>query len=511
MIVAIASDHAGLVLWQVVADAVESAGHQPLRLGPHDGKPVDYPSVVRLVGDAIASGRATRGILLCGSGAGVTVAANKLPGIRAAYGTDDYTGQQMVEHDDCNVLTLGGRVMGPAIAADVTRAFVNAKFSRVERHARRLGEVIDMERERCMNAATQLHQAGQSLWLDNITRSLLTSGQLARYIADASVTGLTSNPSIFDKAITGSNDYDDQARQLTAKGLDEEALFFELALDDLTKAAALFEPVWDATDGVDGWVSLEVSPRLAHDSKKTVAEAKALHLKAATPNLFIKVPGTREGLPAIEELTFEGVPVNVTLLFSDQQYLDAAGAYLNGLERRKSAGRKLDVPSVASLFVSRWDHATMDQLPAELKDVLGIAVAKQTYRSYRQMLASKRWTKLSAEGAHPQRLLFASTGTKNPAKPDTYYIEALAAPQTINTIPPATLEAFVDHGKVGQFLPADGGDADQVIAHVEAAGIDVPALAAKLQSDGATAFVSAWEDLMGSIKSKAAVLSGAAR
>lgn len=357
-----------------------------------------------------------------------------------------------------------------------------------------------------MNPANRLHEAGQSLWLDNITRNLLTSGQLASYIADASVTGLTSNPSIFDKAITGSDDYDEQVRQLAAKGLGQEAVFFELALDDLTKAARLFEPVWRATGGVDGWVSLEVSPRLVHDTKKTVAEAKALHQKADAPNLFIKVPGTREGLPAIEELTFEGVPVNVTLLFSEQQYLDAAGAYLDGLERRRAAGLDLHVPSVASLFVSRWDHATMDQLPAELKDVLGIAVAKQTYRSYRKMLASKRWTALAAAGANLQRLLFASTGTKDPAKPDTYYIEALVAPETINTIPPATLEAFVDHGKVGEFLPADGGDADQVIAKLTAAGIDVPVLAAKLQGDGATSFVTAWEDLMRSIESKAAVL-----
>jgi transaldolase len=362
-----------------------------------------------------------------------------------------------------------------------------------------------------MNAATRLHQAGQSLWLDNITRNLLTSGQLARYIADATVTGLTSNPSIFDKAIAGSEDYDEQARQLAVKGLDDEALFFELALDDLTKAAGLFKPAWNSTAGMDGWVSLEVSPLLVHDTKRTVAEAKALHQKAGVPNLFIKVPGTREGLPAIEELTFEGVPVNVTLLFSDVQYLAAVGAYLDGLERRKAAGLELDVPSVASLFVSRWDHATIEQLPDELKDMLGIAVAKQTYRSYREMLASKRWTRLASEGARMQRLLFASTGTKDPAKPDTYYITALAAPETINTIPPATLEAFVDHGQLGEFLPADGGDADEVIEEVGSAGIDVPALAAKLQSDGAASFVSAWEDLLGSIRSKVAVLAGAAR
>ena len=361
-----------------------------------------------------------------------------------------------------------------------------------------------------MNPAQLLHRSGQSLWLDNITRGLLTSGQLARYIATAAVTGLTSNPSIFDKAITGSSDYDEQARALAATGIDAEALFFELALDDLIKAAALFKPAWDATRGLDGWVSLEVSPRLAHDTESTVDEAKLLHAKAGTPNVFIKVPGTREGGPAIEELTFQGVPVNVTLLFSDNQYRAAADAYQRGLERRLAADLELDVVSVASLFVSRWDHATLDQLPGDLKDELGIAVAKQTYRSYREMLGSRRWQELAGRGAHPQRLLFASTGTKDPAKPDTYYIEALGAPDTINTIPPATLEAFVDHGKLGSALPADGGDADRVIARVQAAGVDVPALAATLQSDGAATFEKAWDELLQSLAVKSAQLTATA-
>ena len=361
-----------------------------------------------------------------------------------------------------------------------------------------------------MNPAQLLHRSGQSLWLDNITRGLLTSGHLARYIANAAVTGLTSNPSIFDKAITGSSDYDEQARALAATGIDAEALFFELALDDLIKAAALFKPAWDATEGLDGWVSLEVSPRLAHDSQSTVDEAKSLHTKAGTPNLFIKVPGTREGGPAIEELTLQGVPVNVTLLFSNDQYRAAADAYQRGLERRVAAGLELDVVSVASLFVSRWDHATLEQLPGDLKDELGIAVAKQTYRSYREMLGSQRWQELASRGARPQRLLFASTGTKDPAKPDTYYIEALVAPDTINTIPPATLEAFVDHGKLGAALPTDGGDADRVIARVQAAGVDVPALAAKLQSDGAATFEKAWDELLRSLAAKSTQLTATA-
>ncbi|MGI8921630.1 MAG: transaldolase [Solirubrobacteraceae bacterium] len=361
-----------------------------------------------------------------------------------------------------------------------------------------------------MNAAQQLHEAGQSLWLDNITRALLTGGQLARYIEQAAVTGLTSNPSIFDKAITGSDAYDEQERELAAGGLDTEEQFFELALDDLRKAAALFKPVWADTAGRDGWVSLEVSPRLAHDTAGSIAQAKALHRQAATPNLFIKIPGTAEGVPAIEELTFAGVPVNVTLLFSASQYRAAAGAYQRGLQRRSAAHLDLAVASVASIFVSRWDVASVEALPAELKDRLGIAVAKQAYRSYRQIINSEGWRALATQGARPQRLLFASTGTKDPAKPDTYYLEALAAPETINTIPPATLEAFADHGKVGEMLPADGGDADTTIAKIEAAGVDVAELAAALQTEGAASFVSAWEDLMASIHSKAAAVTAAA-
>ncbi|MEO6859033.1 MAG: transaldolase [Solirubrobacteraceae bacterium] len=361
-----------------------------------------------------------------------------------------------------------------------------------------------------MNAAQQLHEAGQSLWLDNITRALLTSGQLARYIEKDAITGLTSNPSIFDKAITGSDDYDEQERELAAGGLDTEAQFFELALEDLRNAAALFKPVWDATRGRDGWVSLEVSPRLAHDTAGSIAQAKTLHDQAATPNLFIKIPGTAEGVPAIEELTFAGIPINVTLLFSDAQYRAAAGAYERGLRRRSAAGHDLDVASVASIFVSRWDVASVEELPEELKDRLGIAVAKQAYRSYCQIFSSDGWSALETHGARPQRLLFASTGTKDPAKPDTYYLEALAAPETINTIPPATLEAFADHGKVGEMLAADGGDADETIAKIEAAGIDVAELAATLQTEGAASFVSAWEDLMASIESKAAAVTATA-
>ena len=355
-----------------------------------------------------------------------------------------------------------------------------------------------------MNAAQRLHNAGQRLWLDNITRELLASGKLARYIANAAITGLTSNPSIFDKAISGGRDYDAQAIQLARQGLTPEAALFAMAIDDLRAAAALFKPAWDSSNGLDGWVSLEVSPRLAYDTRQSITEAMALHRQANVPNLFIKIPGTPEGLGAIEELTFRGIPVNVTLLFSSEQYLAAAGAYRKGIERRRAAGLDLAVSSVASLFVSRWDRATADKLSPDLRDELGIAVAKQTYRSYRALLGSAPWKALAAEGARPQRLLFASTGTKESAKPATYYVEALGAPDTIDTIPQATLDAFVEGGTVGELLSPDGGNADETIARITAAGIDIPALAASLQTDGAAAFVESWDHLLKAIESKAA-------
>jgi len=358
-----------------------------------------------------------------------------------------------------------------------------------------------------MNAAVQLHEIGQSLWLDNITRALIASGTLARYIAGLAVTGLTSNPTIFDKAINGSADYDDQIRQLLAQGTEPEPLFFELAIEDLSKAASLFRPIWDATQGVDGWVSLEVSPKLAHDTDATIAMAKALHAQADTPNLLIKIPGTPEGIPAIEEAIFAGVPVNVTLLFSREQYLAASEAYLRGIERRLDANLDLDVGSVASVFVSRWDGAVMKTVPDDLRGQLGVGMGRRIYVAYQHLLASDRWQRLAAAGANPQRLLWASTGTKDPALPDTFYISALASPQTINTMPEGTLIAFGAHGVVGSLLPADGGDAEEVLARFTADGIDLDDLAARLQSEGADSFVASWEELIACIESKSSDLT----
>ncbi|MDQ6797674.1 MAG: transaldolase [Actinomycetota bacterium] len=360
-----------------------------------------------------------------------------------------------------------------------------------------------------MNAAVKLHDIGQSLWLDNITRALLASGTLARYIAGLAVTGLTSNPTIFDKAITGSADYDEQILQLLGQGIEPEPLFFELAIDDLSKAASLLRPIWDATEGIDGWVSLEVSPKLAHDTATTITMAKELHAQAGTPNLFIKIPGTPEGIPAIEEAIFAGVPINVTLLFSREHYLAAAEAYMRGLERRKEAGLDLKVGSVASLFVSRWDGAVMDQVTDDLRGQLGVGIAKRTYAAYQGVLASDRWKALAAAGANPQRLLWASTGTKDPALPDTFYIEALASSQTVNTMPEGTLIAFGAHGVVGDLLTSDGGDAEELLARFTSDGVDLDALATKLQADGADSFVASWEELISTIESKSSDLAKA--
>jgi transaldolase len=347
----------------------------------------------------------------------------------------------------------------------------------------------------------QLHELGQSLWLDNITRTMLDDGTLARYIDELSVTGLTSNPTIFDKAIGGGDAYDDQIAELRRDGVEGEELFFELALADLKRAAEMFEPVHERTDEVDGWVSLEVSPLLADDAKRTIAQAADLHRRADC-NIYIKIPGTGAGREAIEESIFAGVPINVTLLFSEDQYLGAAEAFMRGLERRIEAGLNPDVPSVASLFVSRWDAAVMDEAPDELRAKLGIAVAKRTYKAYRELLDSERFQRLANEGARPQRLLWASTGTKDPEASDVLYVEALAAPFTINTMPDKTLKAFADYGKVGEPLPADGGDADEVLAAFEDAGIDVGALSRRLQSEGAETFVGSWRDLLSTIESE---------
>jgi transaldolase len=360
-----------------------------------------------------------------------------------------------------------------------------------------------------MSATRKLHDLGQSLWVDNITREMVANGTLKRYIDDLSVTGLTSNPTIFDHAIKNSAAYDADIRGKLSEGKSGEQLFFELALDDITRAADLFRATFERTCGVDGYVSLEVSPLLAHDTKTTLAEVRDLHARARRPNVFIKIPGTAEGLPAIEEAIFAGIPINVTLLFSRDHYLGAAEAYLRGIERRIAEGLTPDVASVASLFVSRWDVAVAGDVPATLVNRLGIAVGQRVYRTYCDLIASPRYLRVLNAGARAQRLLLASTGTKDPKASDILYVKALAAPYTVNTMPEATLKAFADHGEVGAGMPVDGGDCESVLTQFARAGIDLDALASRLQNEGAEAFIRSWNDLIGVVAAKSKALEKA--
>jgi transaldolase len=354
----------------------------------------------------------------------------------------------------------------------------------------------------------KLHELGQSLWLDNITRPMLREGVLKGYIEELSVTGLTSNPTIFDKAISGGEAYDQQIAELASGEGSDEEIFFELALADLRDATNMFEPVHERTAGVDGFCSLEVSPKLADDTAATIEQAATLHGKGERDNLFIKIPGTEPGRKAIEESIFAGIPINVTLLFDDKQYLGAADAYLRGVERRIEAGLDPNVASVASLFISRWDVAISDEVPEQLRNRLGVAIGGRAYRAYHELLDSDRMQRLLNEGARPQRLLWASTGTKDPDASDTLYIEQLASPFTVNTMPEPTLLAFADHGEIGDLLPSDGGNAEQVLAEFGEAGIDVGALAERLQEEGKEAFNKSWEDLLSSISSQRGVTAG---
>lgn len=356
----------------------------------------------------------------------------------------------------------------------------------------------------------KLAAIGQSIWIDNITREMLGDGSIKRYIDESSVTGLTSNPTIFEKAIAAGSFYDDQIAELSKAGKSGEALFFELAQRDLGCAADLFKPVYDRTNKVDGWVSLEVSPAIVNDTERTVAAARELHDQAGKENLYIKIPGTPAGVKAIEESIYNGIPINVTLLFSREQYLAAAEAYMRGIERRLEAGRGAVVESVASLFISRWDAAVHDKVPPEWRNKLGVSIGKRTYKAYRDLLASPRWKKLEAAGAHPQRLLWASTGTKDPDAPDTLYIASLAAPDTVNTMPDKTLKAFADHGEVGQPLAFDGGDAEEVIARLRELGVDDAAIAEQLQKEAAASFQKSWDSLLSGLKDKVDHLGKAA-
>lgn len=509
MRVAVAADHAGMALRGAVVDAIRAAGAVPVVLELADAGPSDdYPDAALLVGKAIAAGDVTRGVLVCGSGAGVAIAAGKLPLVRAASAHDTYTAHQMVEHDDANVLAIGSRVVGEAVASELVAAFVGASFSAEERHARRLRKVLDIHGG-LVNPPLELHRAGQSIWLDNINRGLLRSGSLARYIDQLGVSGLTSNPSILSHALSDNEDYDDSIRACLDGGMDDpQDIAYAVALEDLSTAAELLRPTWEATMGADGYVSVEVPPALADSAGETVAFARRLAGQVGRPNVLIKVPGTPAGLDAAEELLAGGIGVNVTLLFSVEHYQGAAEAYLRALERRRSAGEALRVASVASVFVSRWDVAANPLLPSDLREQLGVAVMQEIYAAYLGILGSKRWKSLEGEGALAQRVLWASTSTKDPASRDTYYVGKLAAPGTIDTIPDKTLLAFARHGDPTERLQPDKDGSAKVIAAIERHGVDVAALGVSLQREGAASFEADWEALLGSVAAKAASLAG---
>lgn len=357
-----------------------------------------------------------------------------------------------------------------------------------------------------MNPTQVLHAMGQRLWVDNITRDMLDNGTLQRYIDTLHVTGLTSNPTIFDVAIGSGTQYDASIVEKARQRMAGEDLFVALALEDLCRAADLFLPMHRDSGGQDGWVSMEISPLLARDTAGSLAEAKQIFAQAARPNLFVKIPGTPESIPAIEEAILAGIPVNVTLLFSCAQYLAAAEAYMRGIERRLGAGLAPQVMSVASMFVSRWDVAVKDKVPEDLHNRLGIAVCEQTYQASRKLLETPRWKALAKAGAFPQRLLWASTGSKDPQAIESLYVEALAAPDTINTLPEKTLLAFADHGKPGHMMPINESGTNELLARFTHAGVDIEALAQQLQQDGANAFVASWRQLLARIAQKSAAL-----
>lgn len=501
--VAVGHDHAGQPLRDAAIAAIEARGHVALPVTADSTEPADYPLVAAAVADVINTGRAQRGVLICGSGAGVTVAANAHPHVRAALAHEEYTARQMVEHDDVNVLALGARVVGAALAANVIGAFVESSFSGAERHARRLGQVLAQRRRLHDNALGELAAAGQSVWLDSISRRLIDEGTLALYISELYVTGVTSNPSILNQAIGAGEGYEDRIQGLVSEGTtDAEEIAFELALADLTRAADLLLPIHHATGGTDGFVSLEVSPTLVEDAAGTVEAGKRLHARAKRPNVMIKVPGTGAGLKAAEELLVAGVPVNVTLLFSPVHYVATVDAYLAAIERRLDSGLSPDVASVASVFVSRWDAAVDADLPEDVQGKLGLAMMQEILATYQDTLATPRFARLEEAGASPQRVLWASTGTKNPSLPDTYYLGRLAAPGTVDTVPEQTLLAYADHGVTCDLMKPDHAEARRCIESIHSAGVDIEQLGIRLQADGAAAFAGAWSELIESIRNR---------
>lgn len=507
MRVAIGSDHAGFELKETLKAYLKDLHYDVVDLGTHSTAPVDYPDYAEAVGVAVRGDRADRGIMVCGSGVGASIAANKVPGIRAGLCHDTYSAHQGVEHDDMNVLVLGGRVIGVEMARELVRAFLGARFSGDLRHLRRLTKLIAIE-----NPLRALQVQGQSVWLDYIRRSVITSGELQRLIDEDGLRGVTSNPAIFEKAIAGSTDYLDILTAVDSRNLDAKTLYERIAVRDIQTAADLLRPVYDQSKKRDGYVSLEVSPNLARNTDGTLDEARRLWKAVSRPNVMIKVPATAEGIPAIQQLIAEGLNVNVTLLFSLESYERVAEAYLAGLERLAGRGEKLDqVASVASFFISRIDSAIDGLLTDRLKAAtdtretgflhsligkVAIANAKLTYQKYQELFSGPRWARLAGQGAQTQRVLWASTGTKNPNYRDTVYVEELIGPDTVNTIPPATFDAFRDHGLVRASLTEDLEAAYDVMQMLAGTGISMQAVTDKLLQDGVSLFEQAFEKLL---------------
>src|SRR5579884_1682335 len=510
----IGADHAGFALKETLIAYLREAGHTVEDVGTFSTEPVDYPDYARKVAEAVVLGRAERGILICGSGQGSAIAANRIPGARAALVMDPYSARQSVAHDDANILCLGARVLGPALAWELTRIWLEATFSGEERHCRRLAKIAALERRFPL---LELQRQGQSAWMDNIRRGALESGELRRLIHDG-ITGVTSNPTILQQAVAGSTDYEEAIQRLARQGLPPREIAIRLWLEDIREAADQLRPIYELTQGVDGYASIEVDAELAYDTERTIAEARRLWRELDRPNVMVKVPGTPAGIPAIRQLIAEGINVNITLLFSQQRYEEVMEAYLAGLEERLAAGRPLDrVASVASFFVSRVDTA-VDRLleekilaardPAEreaLQRLLGkaaIANAKLAYQRFLRRFSGERWQRLAAHGARVQRPLWASTSTKNPAYRDVLYVEELIGPNTVNTMPPQTIQAFLDHGYVRRSVDEGVEEAEAVLQALARHGIDLDAVTQQLQVEGVKAFAASFDKLLESIAAK---------
>lgn len=516
-----AADHGGFALKELLRDYLDEAGFEVVDFGAFEERAGDdFPDYVIPMARAVAAGRVARGIAVCASGVGACIAANKVPGIRAALIHDILSSRKGVEDDDMNVMCLGGRVVDYEEARNLVAGFLAARFSNAERFRRRLAKIAGVEREggeaMKRNPLQLLSEMGQSIWLDYLQRSLVTSGGLARLIEEDALRGMTSNPNIFEKSIDGSEDYDGDIKAMVLAGKGVSEIYESLAVSDVQMAADAFRPVYERLEGRDGFVSLEVNPHLAHDTRGSIEEARRLWSKVGRPNCFIKIPATREGLPAISQCLSEGININVTLLFGLPRYREAADAYLSGIDRLTAGGGSPGrVASVASFFLSRIDvlldpvieskaaeGGYMAELARRLQGQTAIASARLAYRIYKEIFNSPRFKRLEALGARPQRVLWASTSTKNPAYSDVKYVEALIGPDTVNTVPMETLDAYRDHGNPMPRLETGLEAEHELMQRLPEAGIDIDDATRRLEDEGVAKFSSAFDKLMVSLERK---------